>query len=339
MRKLRKKIYFVSIVAILFLCFLFIDQALAQSNEEKQERSDQVEQLLAEPSLGLDITSRIAFFTGYDNNVNLGSTKKGDIFQEYIYSLGISKPICKNLYFTFNYDLDALTYNEITDATNILNHLRLGFLRKTSRFQFATGYDFSSSYYPNDKESQFVFHKFFCYFRDYLFEGFYHQVTWESGLKIHPDKKALDNTISTYQDKDLDDERGTFTYSIGAVLTQKLFLQVKASIIRNDSNAIYLDYYDYMGYRLNPSLYYKLNKKTQLFANFTYLRKNYKARTVTYDTYKQRDILYKMNTGLRYKIGKNNIVSVSYEFRDNSSNDYTQKYADNVFRVGWQYNF
>ena len=76
-----------------------------------------------------------------------------------------------------------------------------------------------------------------------------------------------------------------------------------------------------------------------IVSNFVYLRKNYKTRLVTLEDYKQKDNIYAANLGARFKLNRNNLLSLFYTYRDNHTNESLEKYTENLISCGWQYNF
>jgi hypothetical protein len=60
---------------------------------------------------------------------------------------------------------------------------------------------------------------------------------------------------------------------------------------------------------------------------------------VTLGTDKERDNLYVARTGIKYNLNKNNVLALSYAYRDNSSNEDLEEYRENVFSASWQYKF
>jgi hypothetical protein len=323
---------------ILITCLFVTNEVFCEIKEEKEEKTLEVEKLRKMPPT-YKLSSEAAIFSGYDSNVNLSPISKGDVFEEFLYSLDFTKPWIKGIKFTFDYDLDVLNYSDITDASNILNHFRFGLHKKLSTFNLGTGYDFSIFYYPHNEDGNFLFHKGFFYLKHSLLKNLYQQILLEAGLKEHTERKALSDTISTLQDKELVDRRQSAEYSLGYILKPSLFLKLKLRFSKNDSNARYMDFYDYKSYELSPGINYKFSKQIELFSNFIYIKKDYKSRLVTLSDYKQRDEIYSLNLGMRYTLNKKNILSIIYTYRNNSSPDSLEKYTGNVISLGWQYNF
>ena len=320
-------------VAVLFLC---AGSSLAQLPEEKAEKTLGIS-LLERPTLRTYSTA--AVFVGYDNNVLLTQDRKGAIFEEMLYSFGLTKRLDRKTGITFNYDLDYLNYNSSVSATDMLNHMRLTLHRKYGRIQTGIGYDFSYTYFPNDGAGDFFFHKGYVYLRNFLTSRLYHQVLAEYGYKPHVSRKALADTINTYQDKTQTETRPLVEYLIVYKPTTGLSMDFRARCFKNDANDRYLDFYDYRAYELSPGVKYILDPRTELVANLIYLHKGYKDRTVTNASDKTNDNIYSANFALRYKLNPRSIASLNYGYRNNSTNDALQGYNENIISLGLQYDF
>ena len=335
---MQRKYIFLMLIFFLMIFFSGVDDCFSEVTEEKEEKTFEAQKLMKKP-YRYNLSFIAALFSGYETNVNLSPTSKGDIFEEFLFSLNVKKPWIGESKFTFDYDLDVMNYNEITDGTNILNHLRLGAHKKLFSFNAGTGYDLGAVHYPYNESGNFLFHKGFFYLGNYISKNLYHKLLFEAGLKDYSDAKALSDTINTYQDKVREDKRHSVEYSILTYLRQSLLLKLKAKFSVNNSNARYMDFYDYKSYQISPMLDYKLRKDLEVFSRFTYLKKDYKSRDVTLEKYKQEDDIYATTAGLRYRLNKNNLISLFYTYRNNSSNDSLAKYTDNVVTFGWQFKF
>jgi hypothetical protein len=338
---MKRRIINRGIFAFLLLCSLGVREGFSQAQDREDKREEKTAELqkLQRSPYAPKFASSAGLFFGYDTNVNLSTTKKGDAFQQFLFSSGFTKPWVKGTRFTFNYDLGVINYNEITDASNVLNHFRLGVHQKISSFVVGTGYDLGVLYYPDDEDGDFLFHKGFLYVRQDISRKLYHQLLVEAGIKDYTHQKAMGDIITALQNKERLDRRQSAEWSVGFSLTPKLLLKFLTRFSVNDSNARYVDFYDYKSYEFSPRVNYRLSKKVELFSGFGYLRKNYKTRVVTLTNYKEKDNTYSANAGLRYAGDKNNILTLIYSYRNNSSNDPIQEYSENVISCGWQHNF
>jgi hypothetical protein len=286
------------------------------------------------------LATQAAIFGGYDTNARLTPTSKGDVFQEALFNLDFSKTLNKSLRFTFDYDLDFLNYDQYTDATNLLNHLRFGLHQKIfSTFTLGAGYDLGILYYPHDEDGNFLFHKGFAYLNQNITKKLSHRLGFEAGLKDYTDKKALGDSLFIYQDKKRTDKRVSGIYSIAFLPTKKLALSLLTKFSTNQSNARYMDFYDYKTYEASPRIDYQLFKNLSLLLDFFYIKKNYDTRTITLEDDKQRDNLYSATFGTTYRLSNKNAISFYYTFRQNDSNDPIADYRESVFSCGLQHKF
>lgn len=330
--------------AVLFflVCFCATGSGFAQVKEEKEEKFLKMERLRVKPAK-LKWSVNAGLFAGYDSNVNLSPRSKGDIFEETLLSANIEKPWIRDSKFTFNYDFAYLNFNEVTNASNFLNHFRLAAHKKVSFLTLGTGYDLDILAYPHDdnvdENGDFAFHKFFLYAKHDITKRIYQQLFLEYGLKDYFNRKALGDTINTYQDKERLDRRQTVEYSIAAPVMPKVLLRIKGKYALNKSNARYVNYYDYESYTGSSSVDIRMSKKLLFYTNFGYTRKVYLDRIVFNENYKEKDKFYYAYAELRYLLKKNNTIVLSYTYRNNASNEPLEKFNENVCSLGWQYSF
>lgn len=333
---------------LLISVLLRVSPGFAQSTtkEEEQEKTLNVlegQKLQKESSQEKTPTHRLysstAFFSGYDTNARLSTDRKGDIFEEYLFSLDFTKYWPKDINFTFTYDFDILNYNEITDASNILNHFRIGPSKKFALCTLGAGYDLGILYYPHNQDSSFILQKGFFYIRQDISQNTYHKLQFEAGCKAFTDGKAMGDAIDSYQDKERKDKIERLEYRIDSFVYPKLLVSSKTRFSLNDSNARYVDFYDYKSYAETLGADYKLGRNLSLFADFTYIRKVYDSRTVTLRDYKERDNLYGGNIGLKHKTNKRNQLSLYYTYWQNVSNDDLARYTESIITCGWQHLF
>jgi hypothetical protein len=334
-----KKITYFGLALLLLLVCLCSD-CLAQIREERQEEGLKKKSKVEKTIPDYKLTSRIGASVGYDNNVNLDGARKGDMFEEFLYTLRFKKPLGEGFRFNFRYVLDYLNYNEFVDVTNLLNRFVFELDKKISFLNTGVGYDTSYIYYPNYQAGDFFFHKGFFFVGADLTKRLYHQIKATYGLKDYLNAKTLGDTSgSRLDDKERLDRRRAIEYYIKYYISKKLTLRFRASYSTNDSNARYIDYYDYKAHRFSAGLDYKINPDTYLFLDYSNRIKEYKSRTVTSGSYEQSDILHTANAGVIYFLNRDNSLSLNYTYRENSSNDRLSEYAESVIACGWQHYF
>lgn len=331
------------IVCILIIVPTLISHSLVafaqtQLKEEREEKTLEIRKIQKNPPT-LKLFATCAQYFGFDTNALLASTRKGDLFEEFLFSTDVEKKWPHDIKFTIAYDFDYLNYNEYTDNTSMLNHFRAGPHKKFGKYNIGTGYDLGVYYYPFNEDGTFVFNKGFIYISQDITKKLYHRLLVEAGLKNYTDNLALGDTITTRQDKERADRRLDAEYRVIALPHKRLLLNIKTKFSSNKSNARYVDFYDYKSYEESIRADYKIFKNLKYFGNFIYIRKIFDERTVTNADYRERDSLYAGNTGFTYMLNKKALVTLYYTYRQNSSNDNIQRYSESVITCGMQYNF
>jgi outer membrane protein assembly factor BamA len=325
-------------LAFLIIFNLKNPPGFSQIRQEKEEESPRTTKIMRNASLHRFNSSAGVFF-GYDSNVRLSPESKGDIFEELLYSLRFMQRWKNNLHLSLEHDFNYRSYNEVTAASNILNHLNFGIHKKLPWINIGTGWSGGTFYYPENEEGDFFFSRPYLYLKSYLTEKLYYQLLFEYFYKRHTNRKALADTISTFQDKKRIDRRQGIEYSLGYALNSRLSLGFETRYSINNSNARYIDFYDYKTYEFSPRINYRLSKDLELISSVGYKKKDYKSRVVTLSSYKQKDEIYTVDIGIRYRLDKKSHLSLFYTHQNNSTSDSLEKYTENMFRCGWQYNF
>lgn len=336
---MRKRVLFSAIpIILLFVCASFCFAQMKEEKEEQDVRTQIIERQKAKDAF--DIQAALRY--GYDSNVNLSGERKGDSFQEALLSIRSRHPLLSGIEMECNYMLDVKNYSEITDASNVINRAVVELNKHLSLFKIGVGYDVSYLAYPYYEEGDFVFHKGFWYVGNDLTSKLYHQLKLYYGIKDYLDGKTLSETsLAVDPAKDRLDRRQGAEYLIKFFYNKKLSVHLMGSYAMNDSNARYLDYYDYTSPGVSCGFGYRLSSALHLVADYSYRRKNYKGRTVTNSnfSYKQKDTIYAANVGFLYLLGKQSSLSFNYSYRETSSNDSLSEYSENEITCGWRYQF
>ncbi|MEW6170873.1 MAG: hypothetical protein AB1472_04890, partial [Candidatus Omnitrophota bacterium] len=254
-------------VGIFFIISIFgVNNVFSQIvKEEKAEKIlDVTKPQKLPPSYKL-ATSASTYY-GFDSNANLDTSRKSDSFEEGIFSLDFLKKLTDTIKFTFFYDLDVINYNHFTYITNLLNHLQFGLHKNISTFTLGAAYDLSLFYYPNS-DDDFIFNKGIFYVKQSISKDLTHKLQFEIGLKDYTHRKALDDSLIIYQDKDRQDDRLSVEYGIRSHIKDKLTIGYKTRFSVNDSNAKYLDFYDYKSYENSLRADYELSKDLFVLSN------------------------------------------------------------------------
>lgn len=336
--------YVLLIFFCLFCCYKSVP-CYAQTQDEEFKKS--VEQLSKDVIKSKKrkarhwiLYSSLDVTYGYESNVNLTHQPKADTYEEEAFSLSYIQKLAQKLFLTADYTVDSQNYNVITDANNILNHMRVALNRSVGKsFIVGAGYDTSWEYFQNYKEGQYFFPKAFVYVRQKMASRFFHQLTFERGWKQYMHQQALGDLLSLPQDKKQLDNRQSIEYSVGGAITQRLFVKLRGRYSINDSNAKYQNFYDYVSWDIYPRFYYQLTKRLRFVGGGSYTRRIYKNRLTTDQSSKQKDSSYGLNAGFFYRLTRHNQVSISYAYLQGISNDDPSQYIDRTMNVRWLYDF
>tara|TARA_B100000315_G_scaffold239532_1_gene258408 strand:- start:2676 stop:3680 length:1005 start_codon:yes stop_codon:yes gene_type:complete len=329
------------LLLIFMVCFLIPINITAQITpeirQEKEEQSldDRQKQKSTE---GYKMSQKVAIYYGYDSNANLATERKGDSFEEVVYSIDFAKLLNKTLRITFDYDIDFSNYHETTDLTNFLNHFRLGVQKQLPFCLVGFGYDAGFVNYTRG-DSDFILHKGFVYFGKKTSNRIYQKIQFEYGAKDYLDISALGDSLGSFQEKERLDRRIAAEYSLSALLTPKTMMRLRTKFSRNDSNARFVDFYDYTAYSPTLVLSHKFLKDVIISTNLSYRRKEYDSRTISGGSEEQSDNLYVASLGVQKMLDKKTSVSLQYTYRENSSNESLEEYSESVITCGWHYNF
>ena len=325
------------------LIFIFLLSNAPVCFSQTQGKKDNNEKVFAKEKVKQNkpykFFSSAGIFTGYESNVLLNNERKGDTFQEFYYYLSFLNKLPAGVNFKLSYDSDYLNYSEFTDYTNFINSLTVSFSKKLSFFEPEAGFNTSYIYYPHNRDDTFLFYKGFIKLNQKINRNLKHNVFVEIGRKNYSRRKALSDTISSYQDKKQRDKRYGAGYEVSFKPNKKLSIRLKSAYYLNDSNASYMDYYDYRALRESLKVSYKLTKRLKVLTGFGYQHKLYKSRDVSEGGCNERDKLYVGNLEFLYKLNRNADLSLYYSYRENSSNDDLEEYLDHTISCGIQYYF
>jgi hypothetical protein len=136
------------------------------------------------------------------------------------------------------------------------------------------------------------------------------------------------------------DERSVLRHEMGAYVGNVAKLKCINEYYWNESNFQYLDYYDYMSYRIGGSLITVLMPKVFGTTNFYYTRRRYDSRTLSDNNQStQRDNLYTVTGSIIYDMTKDLSFFASYSHSENHTNEPLEQYVDTLYTVGANYSF
>jgi len=334
---MRARSVFLPVFFLLGIIFICANNASGQVRQEREERSLQ-KASSRHSRRPYKVSSSLGLNFGYETNPRLSSERKGDWFEELIYAVKFTRRLSNTMRLNFDYSFDIVNYHEFTDITNTLNYFNVGIDKKLPFCYVGTGYNAGIVAYPKN-DSDFVYHKGYVYLGKKISRRTYHKLQFEYGTKDYFSANVLGDSLGSYQSQERLDRRLGAEYNVIVKLTPETVVRLKSKFSRNDSNARFVDFYDYNTYQQSLDIDYRLFSDVTIFSDLSYRRKEYDSRTITNGTDEQRDNLYTARFGVRKQLNRNNAVSLEYLYRENSSNDSLEEYSESVVTCGWRYSF
>ncbi len=276
---------------------------------------------------------------GYDNNVFLDPSRKGDVFDQAMADIIARYRLTDQLDVKAHYDFTSITYHEFTVLSLIENDISASLeYYPHKRVRIEMGYDVDFVDYFKNKSGDFTTNGPFAGIKYYIDKNTYVSATYQYyfyNYKHRDIRNSSNNKINTTRE----DHRNNVT---GEVVTHlgKFFVKLKNTYYFNDSNDEYMDYYDYQSNRINLYTAYPVTEKLSVLLSGGYQYKDFKSRTITTDSgKKEHDNLMTLGGGINYKLLSAFYVSANYTYRQNYSNDPLQDYSGSVSTVGINYFF
>jgi len=311
--------------------------AAAPSPEEKAKQRD----FFAEQAERFHLTGFVNVQQGYDNNTDLDPNRYKDGFLQGLQNAEVTYEAADDLDLKIGLDLfEAMYYNR--NYNNILDVVPyLGFDYEVMPDLIWGGmvkYDYFS--YPNEKENTFSGLVVSTYLRQYLLDNVYHEVGYEYLHRWYPDwKTSISYNDFRQSDNDRSDSINRLKYHMGVSLG-RLVVRLANEFHWNSSSERYQNYYDYLTYRLKPSVMFFFTEKFYTDLNLVYRYNKYHDRKATDGTGKGvYENNYIFNATLYYDIAKNITLGLTYSYTENQSNDPYNKYSGSIFSGGVYYNF
>lgn len=281
-------------------------------------------------------------YEGFDNNVNLDSNRKHDLFTEVDAQIGYKKPFDGIFNATVNYYLNSITYHEVTDASfydnNIALDLGANIFDGNAKLTWvnAVGYN----YYPHEELSTYLLYSPQLSIKHKLTEAISQKIAYDFQLKGYPDRKATDGA-GLPKESDRIDIRNGVTHELSGSFFNDVFLRLKNQYYVNDSNDQFMDFYDYRSYRANlTAIMPLLTKKLYGLLTVGYQRRDYNNRQLVNDNSKtEADDTYNAGSSLIFDITKTISVSLNYDYIQNESNEPSEEYSGSTMSCGFHYAF
>ncbi len=284
-----------------------------------------------ESKFGIKIAAAVK--EGYENNVFLDSSRKGDWFTEAaIYAEGDYK-VTDKMSAGIEYDFIGLSYYEYTDL-DLVDNEGSAFFKYYLKddFTIKAGYGLDSAWYPHDKDGTYfaqgpLTEVEYYVNNDLFLRGGYKFKTYDY------DKKRIRDGAGSALTTDREDYKHTATFEMGQYIKDML-IRVEERIDFNDSNDEYMNYYDYLAYKTTLSLSMPVFKVLYLTGYGSYRWKDFDTRKNLDLNATETQKTMALGTTAYYNIYKSAYISTGYTYIQNYSNEPDNRYSDSITSGG-----
>ncbi len=285
------------------------------------------------------IKNLVGVSVGYDDNTHLNSRRDGDAFTQTYFKTTFSAPVNTKVKGILSYDLMGLFYGGESSLNLVNNGFSAGIEDVINeQFTLTADYGFDWLEYLNSGSDDFLDNKLATRLKHKLPANFVHSLGHEFLWRAYGDRHTR-TTATIYSDKKRSDIRNSVEYEIGKYFPKDLF-KLGFEYYFNDSNEMYLNYYDYESYKAGASYTHLFNEKIFGYFSFSRQFRDFRSRTLSLDSnFKEWDRTYVAGSSLYYNINKSFTAGLSYMYRENGSNEPLENYSGSVISLSGFYKF
>ncbi|MBN1405973.1 MAG: hypothetical protein JW946_05580 [Candidatus Omnitrophica bacterium] len=270
---------------------------------------------------------------GYERNVFLDSSRKGDSFTQPALSLDANYKITPNLKAGIEYDFTGLFYGQYTDLDVVNNEAAAFFAYDLMpNLSLKAGYGADSNYYLNDKTGTYLAYGPLSALQYYFNKNLFLKAGYDFRIYDY-DKKLIRDGSGRELGSHREDHRHTVTFTAGQRIN-KILLRLEERIDFNDSNDEYMDYYDYTAYKTGASFTAPVLKNLYLTAYGSYRYKDFTSRRKLDLSAVEKQKTMTLGASAYYKVYKSCYVNIGYAYMQNYSNEPLNRYSDSAASAG-----
>jgi len=200
------------------------------------------------------------------------------------------------------------------------------------------GYSPEMLIFPNSEDGNFVGNEFNVSLRQEITRDLYQKASYRFILRNYTHRKIRMGNL-TFGSRLREDARNIFEHELGIYIFNTSKLRFTNQFYINESNDQYMDFYDYLNYRVGLSATHFFTKKLYTITGVYYQRRNYESRICSDKEARQQDNLYLASTSFMYDFTKSLSVFISYSHTENHTNEPLEKYSNNLYSTGLYYSF
>lgn len=335
---------------LLACCGFFPKSIFAQADFKEQEKSERLEKIkesirelealerakVKAKKFALEYSATLS--QGYNNNANLGSPRKGDLFTEQELILSGRRPLSENSELKLRFTIYNIIYHEFTQNNRLDNELALELeTRLSDKLTLYTSSNLSYFKYPRENRYDYLSNRVLLALKHKLAERFYHRIAYSYRYKWFDELKKRDGTGNPLSEKREDGE-----HTLGwdwSMLLKRNFIKITNEGKLYNSNDSYFDYYDYLAHEVSFTWFRKVTRKFNTVLRAGYSRKNYDTRLVSELSTAQYDDTLTATVLLYYEMFPSFFLTARFIYLDNNSNSPLYDYVERLTSVGINYRF
>jgi hypothetical protein len=336
---------------LVILGLAFIPAAGLAQDKPDEEVTPRTKQMYLEPHKKIFIEPKqtlidkgmvgwlAAVSVGYDNNTWLDSRREGDMYtQQFLRGTFVSS-LSEKTGVTASYEVMNLMYA----GESKLDVIRNGVSGEidhalTENLNLSGGYAFDAIEYIQTGVDDYTEHELGGKLKHMLGNKMFQTLGY--GLSYRDYSRRYNRTTSALvTTKNRKDVRNTVDYEIGKYFAKDM-VKLTFQYFNNNSNDKYLNYYDYDSYRLGAAFTHIFNDKLSGYASASRQYRDFRSRTLINDAgAHERDKTYLINTALYYAYNKSTTFGLSYTYRQNRSNEPSERYSGSLIALTTYYRF
>ncbi len=278
---------------------------------------------------------------GYDTNVYLEHYDNvSSFFTQNAFGANSSSKLFELCTLRLSYDITSIKYFRESEPDLLDNILGAGLdTQVTDTLLMSLDYAVDFVDFPHDKAGEYTINEISAGLRHDITESLYHKLVYKFSLKDYTKWKTRNNGGIVLMG-DREDRRNTLQYILGWYISDRTFFQAENSIFSNNSNDVFLDFYDFRAFKTKETILHLITEKLYALASAGYQYSAYRNRVVS-DKVEgdERDKLLMLGTSLFYDIKPDISVGLNLDYSRNFSNEGSEKYRDLIISSGLYWNY
>jgi len=276
---------------------------------------------------------------GYDNNSHLDSQRDGDSFLQTFFRASFSTPFTDATRGNLDYEMMSLLYSGESDLSLARNGINAEAKHEIDdNISVSSEMSFDSIEFLRSGNDDYLDSGLGLKAKQKLPLNFYHSLSYKMLFRDY-NERAIRVTALVDSDKKRNDWRNTIEYEVGKFF-EKDFFKAGFEYFYNNSNERYLDYYDYDSYKFKTSYTHLFNEKVFSYLSFAQQNRQYDARTLINDTGStewERTLL--SSAAVFYNLNKAVSLGLNYTYRQNYSNEPSDRYSGSLISLSTYWKF